>query len=198
MIACSKEGGARQAPTDPEPAKPEPAKPEPAKPAAKPSAAPDLADDGPCPRVKGHRVTATRKIGIYGRILPHELGWVWQSDTHVAVHADVSKEVQAWDGRDAPKHLVALDDDAWYSSFCDPKCDEHGFGRVVTRVERATGKRLALSPPQASVRYAEVIGDNLYWGTHGADGETGEFRRVPRKGGEVKQGNLSMQAVQLT
>lgn len=185
LLACTKEPSHTQN----QPARQQPAPPAPV--ATTPGSAPatgSAADnDDPCPKRGGPQTTAVQRIGLYGRMYPHEQGHVWYSTKDFKVLQDNS-EIDNANVKDVPRGFIAVSKPAWFVQRCDEKtgCGEHGDGRAIDRIDRSTQQTTKLAGPEKEIAFAEVYGGFLYWGTFGPYGASGELKRVPEAGGTIE------------
>lgn len=144
-------------------------------------------EEDPCPKQGGPQTTAVQRIGLYGRIYPHEQGRIWHSTKHFKVIGRDNKDIENVDVKTVPRGFIALSTDAWFVQSCENgKCGPHGTGRIISRIERGAPTTTKLAGPQSEIAFAEIISDSLYWATFGPYGNSGELKRVPTKGGKTE------------
>jgi hypothetical protein len=135
---------------------------------------------------QGPQTTGIRRIGQYGRILPYESGFIWQSGKHFKVLSHAGFQMEDVPVAKVPRKLLAMGKDAWFVHACDGACGPHGTGQIINRVERSDGKTTKIAGPESEIVFAEVLQTQLLWATFGPYGATGELKRVPTAGGTVE------------
>jgi hypothetical protein len=129
------------------------------------------ADDEPCPKRGGNPTTLVRRIGLYGRVYPHELGRVWYSTKNFNVVMDDGRIIEKLPAADVPKGFLAIALQSWFV--------EHD--KAIYRIDRRTKAETKLADLDNRVAFAQEYGALFYWATVGS--KTGVLRRVAPTGG---------------